>query len=287
LYAVGEGKDKKEAITDALNTLASTLSVSISSNYNAKTVVKEGRISSSEGVYVNDVQSNVKQIRISNYELISAESLGFKKYAVLVKSNKQKLFESMLQETKQDFEIILENEKQLEDANGLQRFTFYKEAKSSLVNLPNTLIVMSVLNPSFDGSNFLQSMQEINAKYEKTLASLSFLIQSDDNAQNLKAVIAKGLSAKKLQLKNASGKMHFNVYVKAKIQEANAYGFTLARSEINIVTKDSNGVIVGSNALNLVGQSSQGYNVAKQDLAQKLNALIQKEGIAKIMGLNI
>jgi LPP20 lipoprotein len=287
LYALGEGKNKEEAIANALNLMASSLSVSVSSSYNAKTVVKEGRVNSSEGIYANEVQSSVKEIRISSYELLKAESLGFKKYAVLLKSNKKKLFDSLLQELKQNFKILAQKEKTMVDANGLKQLSFYANAKKSLQNLPNTLIIMNVLNPTFNSTSYLQSMQEINVKYDELLANLSFSIHSDKNSINLKAPLAKGLSAKKLKIKKSGAKMHFSVYIKSKIEEANSYGFSLARSDISIVTMDSTGTIVGSNALNIVGQSSQGYDIAKQNIVFRLNALIEKEGIAKVMGLDI
>jgi len=287
LYAVGEGKSKKEAISNALNLMASTLSVSISSSYNAKTVVKEGSVSTSEGVYANEVQSDVKEIRISNYEVLNAESLGFKKYAVLLKSNKKKLFDSMLQETEQKLKIINDKEQTYLLSNGLKKLVFYREAQESLKNLPNTLIVMNVLNPTFKGEKYLEQIEKIDAKYEQTLKGLSFSIDTDRNSANLKTPISKGLSAKKLKINRSVSNMHFSISIASKIQKANAYGFTLARSEISIVTRDTKNNIVGSNSLHIVGQSSQGYEVAKQDIAFRLNTLIEKEGIAKVIGLDI
>jgi len=287
LYALGDGKDKKEALANALNNMVSTLSVSISSTYNAKTVVKEGRVNSSEGIYVSNIESDVKKIRISHYELLHAQSLGFKKYAVLIKSNKQRLFESMLQEIRQNFVIIQEKEKTLLHANVLQKLSFYKNTKASLENLPNTLIVMSVLNPSFQSSKYLHLLETMDSKYQNILESISFFIYSDENTVNLQTAIAKGLSAKNFKIESVNTQTHFRVYLTSTIERADSYGFTLARSDINIVTKDYNGVIVGSNTFNLIGQSSQGYSIAKQNLIYKLNVLIKKEGIAKIMGLDI
>ena len=91
LYAVGHGRDRQSAITDALTQMVSTLSVSVSSKFTAKTVVREGSVNSSKSLYTDELTSEVKKIRISNYELLEAYSLGFKNYVVLVKSNKKKL----------------------------------------------------------------------------------------------------------------------------------------------------------------------------------------------------
>ena len=288
LFAVGEGKNKEDAIANGLSQMISTLSVSLSSDFSAKTVVTEGRTNSSDALYINDVKSSVKEIRISNYELVNTASLGFKKYAVLLKSNKGQLFTSMLQETQQEFSLLQEREKNIQGANGLKKLSFYKEAHKTLQNLPNKLIVMSVLDESFDGSAYLQKMQAFEAAYENTLKNLSFFVTTSKNAKNLRAVIEKGLSREKLNIATeGEEKMHFQVHIDANIQEANSYGFTLARSELKITTKDSNGVSVGANRLSLIGQSSQGYEVAKQNLAFKLSELLQKEGLARVLGLDI
>ena len=287
LYAVGSGRDKQTAITNALTHMVSTLSVSVSSKFSAKTVVKEGSINSSSGVYTDESTSEVKNIRISNYELLESQSLGFKNYAVLVKSNKKKLFNSMKKEIEQNFEIIEQERKSVADLNMMKHLTFYKKSKESLSSLPNTLLIMNELNAAFDGAKYLSDAQAINTEYANLLSSITFSLKSDSDAKNLMAPIAKGISAKKLKIANSSGKKHFDIMIKSNIQRASSYGFTLARCTISITIKDSSGAVIGSNSLNITGQSSQGFGVAKENVAIKLNALIEKEGIAKVIGLQI
>ena len=287
LYAVGSGRDKQAAITDALTQMVSTLSVSVSSKFSAKTVVREGSVSSSSGIYTDESTSEVQNIRISNYELLNSQSLGFKNYAVLVKSNKKKLFDSMKKEIEQKFEIIEHERKGVEHLNMIKHLSFYKKSKETLSSLPNTLLVMSELNTVFDGTAYLSEAQAINAEYEELLSSITFSINSNSEAKNLIAPIAKGISAKKLKIANSSGVKHFNIMIKSDIQRASSYGFTLARSAISITIKDSSGAVIGSNKLNITGQSSQDFGIAKENIALKLNALIEKEGIAKVIGLQI
>lgn len=287
LYAVGEGENQKEAIAEALSFMVSTLSVSISSSFDAEVTVREGSIESSDTHYVSKTSTEVKEIRISSYELLQSKSLGFKHYGVLVKSNKRKLFLSMKREIEQNFFIIEQEEKKLKNADAITRLAFYKEKKKSLQNLPNTLIVMNVLNSDFYGDEYIRKTQEISSSYQEIIQNISFSITSNSDASNLKSPIAKGLSSKHLKLNNSSSNMHFSIYIFSNIEKAESYGFTLARSEISIVTKDYRGVVVGSNAINIVGQSSQGFAIAKQNVSYRLNVKIQKEGIAKVLGLDI
>ena len=286
LYAVGDGKDKQEAITNALTLLLSTLSVSISSKQSAKTVIKEGTYhNSSDATYVNETQSEIQKISVTNYELLKSEKLGFKHYAVLVKVDKEKFFNGLKRELAQKFQLIESQEKTLKDKNALAQLAFYKRSLNSLENLQNTLAVMSVLQTSFNTRVFLEKYEKIQKKHDKLLQSISFWV--DANYKALASPIAKGLSAKKLMIKKVNNQKHFRVYVNADIKRASAYGFTLARSNITIKTKDAHSNVIATNSINLVGQSSQGYSIAKQDLVKKLNKLIQKEGIAKVLNLDI
>lgn len=287
LYAVGIGSNKKDAIADALTQMISTLSVEVSSVYTSKTVAKDGKDESFEGTYTKEMQSVVKPIRISNYELLEAKNLGFKNYAVLIQSNKQKLFKSMLQELKQDFKILSSKESVVVHENALKQLHFYKNALISLKLLPNKLLIMQELDASFDSSAYLKKFNEFNYKYDKLHSRISFTLSANQDALNLKAPIASALSAKKFKIATLRGKNHFRIYIKANIHKANSYGFTLARSSIKVTTKDYKGVVIASNSFDIVGQSSQGYAIAKENVALKLRMMIKKEGIEKLLGLSI
>lgn len=287
LYALGFGRDKKSATTDALSQMLSKLSVSVSSKFSAKTLVKEGSITSVNSEYLDEQESEVKRMRISNYEVIHSANLGFKKYAVVVKSEKKQLFESMLQEIQQEFQIIKNKQTVLKRQNVLEQIVFYKETYNSLATLPNKITLMSELNKEFDGSVYIHKMGEIYKHYQELLSSVTFWVESDNNASNLKAAIIKGISSKKIKIADSEGEKHFRVYVRASIEKAGSYGFIMARTTIKIQTKDYKGRVIGSNLINLTGKSTQGYAIAKENVAIKLDKLIEDEGIDSIIGLNL
>ena len=286
LYGVGDGKEKQEAISDALTLILSTLNISISSKYSVKSIVKEGTFqNSSDSTYVNETQSEVRKISVSNYEVIQSEKLGWKHYAVLIKVDKAKFFQGLHKELEQKFQIIETQEKNIVLKNAIEQLAFYKKSLDTLNDLQNRLAVMSTLRSSFDPAIFLNRYEHLQQKYDKLLHSISFWVQAD--YKPLISPIAKGLSAKKFLIKQRRNNNHFTVFVHADIKRATAYGFTLARANISIKTKDIHANIVGENSFNLVGKSSQGYGIAKQDLVKKLNYLIAKEGIAKVLNLDI
>ncbi|OHE06759.1 MAG: hypothetical protein A2513_09455 [Sulfurimonas sp. RIFOXYD12_FULL_33_39] len=287
LYSTGEGKNRDEAIADALNMMASTLSVSIASQFNSKEVVSEGSNSSYSSRVSNEIQSNVKKLRISQYELLNAQELGFRKYIVLIKSDKKKLFESLKTELNQKFELIDKQLKELQNYNVIKQLNIYKNAKEDVLDVPNNLIVMNVLDNSFDSKNYLYKLNMINSGYDNLLSSVSFSIKADSESKNLISSISHGLGVKKLQIKDSVDDKHVIIFVKSDIQKAASYGFTLARSAIEISVEDNNGSVIGSNKLNITGQSTQNYEAAKEGVAVKLNDMIKKEGIGKVLGLDL
>ena len=285
LYAVGEGKGKQEAIANALSDMVATLGVVISSDYNAKTVVKEGLSTSKEATYKNEVRAKVEEIRISNYELLNFKKLGFKRYAVLLRSDKNKLFQSLYEQIRHSFVSI--ETKDLSSYNALEKLAFYRDALRGLQHLKNRLMVMNGLNPSFDSREFLKRYEALQKRYETLHNAISFTLKATRKARLLIPAISKGLTQKHYTIADKTDKNHFTVFVDIKIDYGDAYGIALAQSKIDIVTRDYRNKIVSANTLNITGQSSNGYKAAQQNVAKKFNKLIDEKGIADVLNLDI
>ena len=285
IYSVGEGINKQEAIDNALSSLLATLSVSISSKFSAKSIIKEGQVNSKDATYINETQSEVKKIRISNYEVVEIKKLGFKRYAVLVKVDKRKFFKSLKQELDQKFTAVESWEKRSAKINLLEKLHYYNEVINSFDKLFDTVLVMSVLDNRFDGKYYLNKYEALKNKRDILLKNITFSIVSDDKA--FIAPIAKALAEKKIKIQNIHNKNHFTIIIKTDIQKTKSYGFFILRTEFRFVTKDYKNTIFATNTIELNGHSSQSYNIAKQDLVQKLTRLIHEQSIAKILNLDI
>lgn len=287
LYATGEGASRDEAVANALSMMASTLSVSIASQFSSKKVVKEGSQNSIDTTVSSEVQSDVKKIRIASYEVLNAQETGFKKHIVLVRSEKQKLFLSFQNEIEQRFAMIESDRRVSKKHSLLHELKSYKKAHESMQDIPHILTVMNVLNTSFDFKEYMDAMDKIKGEYSALLASLSFEIRCDEESKNLQAHIRDALIAKKLQIKNGSGERHFSLSVTSDIQKASSYGFFIMRSAIEITLKDSKGSVLSNKKLNLTAQSAQSYEIAKEGIAIKFGEMIKKEGMLKIVDLEL
>lgn len=288
LYATGEGRERKEAIADALNLLASTLSVSVESQFTLQQSVEEGLVTSHQQSSQSRIDSVVEKVRISNYEIVESQEFGFKKYIVLIKSDKQKLFSSLKNELEQKFGTAQKEVESVKESHALRELEIYKKIKTELADVRNTLMVMQALKSDFESHSYLKKAQNLTSLYDEQLSKISFSITCDDESKRLQAPIAEGLGLKKIQIESRNNKReHFNIEVRLKTKESFAYGFIMASSAIEIVVKDAKEVIIGSNKLNIMGQSIHSFDMAQESVAIKLDEMIKKEGIGKVLGLEL
>ena len=270
LYGVGEGVDKETALANALNSIASTLSVSVKSKLTTDT-----RVYTYNGVenYTRDdeqkVALHVKELRLSNYEILESEKIGFNSYAVLVKAYKSALFKSLKDETDKTITLLKNDESTSKSANILEQFYFYEHASYVSDDLFYKSLVLKVLKPSFDDGYIMAEINSINESFSKLKSNITFSVTADKESQNLIDPFKSILSDRGFQIGQKEDRYHLHVSITSNTVFTHAYGFNLARSAINIDIRDSKNKIVLSKKVDIIGQSSQGNEVAKQDVAIK------------------
>ncbi|WP_345974281.1 LPP20 family lipoprotein [Sulfurimonas sp. HSL3-7] len=285
LYEVAEGVDKQDAITKALNLMASTLSVTIASEYKSHTTARSGSINSYQQDVESAIQADVKPIRISSYQLLESTEQGFRRHLVLIKSDKQQLFESLKKELDENIALLEGQKNSIKNGNVIEQLRFYKQADNDFASVRHTLNVMHVLNNRFDSAPYIQAAERYKGGYNDLRSKVTFGFKANRDALNLVEPIKAGLSAEKLLVQDKYDRYHLTVFIAAKIDRVQSMGFDLARTAISVTTQDHLGTTIGSNKLNITGQSTQGYAVAEENVAIKLKRLIDKEGIENILGL--
>ena len=275
LYALGEGKNRDEATANALSQLLSTLSVSVRSTYESTTKVKN--VNGVE-LYTNDVEqkvsSSVKELRVPNYEIVQQEEIGFNSYAVLIKSDKKLFFQSIKDEVDNTIKLLKDDERSYRSSNILKRLAFYKQTSASVDDLVYRSVVLKVLNPEFDDSYIIKEASRFKTAYISLKSKISFSITADKDSQNLVPVVKEVLTAKGFKITEQNSGYHLHVGIRSNIVYTSAYGFDLARSAVDISIKDSSNQTVLAKKIDITGQSTQGYEVAKQNIASKLKAYI-------------
>ncbi len=285
LYEVAEGVDKKEAVANALDMMVSTLSITVASEYKSRTTVRSGAVDSYQQDVDNTVETSVKAIRISNYSVVESTEQGFRRHLVLIRSDKAQLFESLKKELDEKITLLKSQENTLKTRNVVEQLRFYSAANRDFAAIEQTLNVMNVLNSAFDSGPYLKAASRYKNGYDDLRAKITFGFSAERGAANLIAPLKAGLSARQLLILERKDAYHLRINIVANVETVHSMGFDLARTAITLTTQDHTGTTVGSNKLNITGQSTQGYAVARENVAVKLDRLVEKEGIEKVLGL--
>ncbi len=281
LYGTGEGANRQAAIDDALTNMIATFGVSVSSRFEVHTIEYQGRNDSFDKQVAQHTSSEVKKIRISDYEVTDIRELGYKRIIVQVQANKKRLLAGMIATADQQLRQYEFAMKRSRTNDELKQLAIVLDALKALQDLPDTLLVMNALDSTADTKALLQRYEQFLDQKKSLLQRIGFALHSD--LATLKAPVSKGLSEHAFHMtSNASAQ--FDIWIHATMNRAESHGFTLARTTLVFETKDHQGTIVASNTLQLTGQSSQGYDIALQNVVERLNERIASEGIENILG---
>jgi len=278
LYGTGEGISIDDAKNNALNQIASSLSVTISSNFKKS----EGYSSSSKGSSFfrnvkNDVNAEVKKIDFSNVEIVKNKLINGKFY-ILVRINKQKLFNA----TKEKFQIL---DNQITEQLSLKTNNPYEELRNINKAIPkiNKALakanVLYALNSSFDLKGYSKKYSSYLTKKEKLLNKITISV-SNPNDQ---------FSQKLIELLNEKNyKIKPNSVVKIKISTkprlSTTMGMKIARVSVNLKVIANNKTIYSDNIEVKGISNTDSQALAKASIAFKNK--IAKIGIDKILGID-
>lgn len=287
LYATGEGVDRQAAVNDALSMLASNLSITIASRYSA-TATESRRNGQSETAFssTNEIRSEVEKIRISPYDIVQGREQSFRRYLVLVKADRRAIAKSMEQGLAALLLELENKETALGQSDALKKLFFYRDATEALTAERNKLRIVRLLDPSFDPEPFQAAERAYERRYLQMRNSIRFTLSARSHlAGKLLPVLREGINSLQLNVAGNTADDLFRIEVATRESYTMTMNLYLVRTSITLQTVDRRGDTVNSKTLQLVGQSSQNYAVAEENVGIKLKKLIRKEGILTVLGL--
>jgi len=287
LYGIGEGKNQEQAVKNALNNLAERLSVTVQSSYEVNTQIQQGIRNSFSQSSERNLKSEVAKIRISNYSIDKAEKMKYNHYIVLIRSDKEQFYNSLVKELDVKIKKVNDESKIYKSANILKKYDFYKNASQNLNDSITTILVLSALNSEFNDKKYLNEISAINKDFEELRKKINFVVSGDKESSAMIEPVRVALTDNGLKVVNQKNSSSVIVKISTRSEEAAAMGFIVARMVVNIEVKTADGKTVGGNKLMINGHSPQSYSQAKENGAKKLKGMIEKEGINTILGLKL
>jgi hypothetical protein len=210
-------------------------------------------------------------------------------YVVLVKSDKEKFYNSLVKELDVKITALDEKRAAFQDANIVQKAYFYQDAVNETSGFMPTMLVLGTLSDSFNDTKYLKAISRLNNELEAVKKALSFVVSSDKESINMAEAIRVALTDSGFKVINASAKNKNTVTVKltSRAEQSEAMGFIVAKITTNIEVTTADGKTVGGNKLNINGQSPQSFELAKENGSKKLKSMIEQNGLNTILGLKL
>jgi hypothetical protein len=275
IYAVGEGKDKESAQADALSNIASSLSVWVDSQFIIDTKVHE---KNGDENYTKESEQkialHVKQMHIGNFEVVKFEKLRFNSYAMLIRSNKKIVFETLKNESSEALQTLKNDESAMQNTDVLKRLEFYENASKKAEDIVSILSLLKTLQPSFDTALMQEECIHFKESYIALKSKISFEVNADAVSKELVNPMQELISSKGFVLSQKKAQEHLHVKLSSQPLQSTALGFMILRSSIFVEIKDGSNQTIKSKKLDIIGRSAKSFEAAKQNLAIKFREQI-------------
>ena len=282
IYGARDGGTKEEAISNALNAIASKISVSVESTSSIQTNIKT---ENNDEEYSKDstqtVKNHVHKIEFSNYIVKKEEKLSDEKYAVLVQVDKALNAKLLL--TKIDTDIAKYN--QLLATNHKNPIATVKTYNQSIKQIKNrNLIDCSTIKNFMPNSNVndkINQLLEIEKKMTQYQGNIVFAINGDNSAY--KNVLTKQITEK--GFRTSGGSSNITITMNVKENKLKVLGNNILKSIIQLTVK-SGGTVIGQSRITVGAKSRTGYDQARDFTLKKFALRLRdKKIIENLLGI--
>jgi hypothetical protein len=267
LYGVGSGETMSTAKNEALNSMASRLSVSVYSN--TTSITKSTNSGSYSKFNVKKLQLDVEKIKFNDYQIVKS-SVANDNYYVLLSVDRKKLY-------KQKFDELRELDRKIENIyyraskqSALENLRMQDEFFTILDKANSKSNNLLAINPDFYKEQFSIKYNKMKFDFSKIKDSLKFGVKSRNFSKPLVAFLTKN----DLTVVNSGANVKFDII--EDIQYSNYNGWKIAKCNL-LINVISNGKTLNSKNISVTGRSTSSNKSAVQNanksLIKKLNKL--------------
>jgi len=274
-YGMKSGSNKEEAVSHALNEIASKIKVSVEST---STIHTERKIENDEENYKKElsrtIRNHVEKIEFSNYKIKKEQKLSEDKYIVLVEVDKALNAQLLLK--KIDANIAQYN--QLISSKDTNPITTVKKFHKNIKQIKEKdLIDCSIVqsftpNSTVDG--YISKLLSIKKTMEQYQSNILFSIKGND--KSYQDVLIEQISSKGFRTTKEASNISISIDVKEK--ELKVLGNNILKATVQL-TVQSNNAIIGKSRLIVGAKSRTSYQQAKNFALKNFEKRLASEHI--------
>jgi len=277
-YAAAEGKDKNDAITKALNQIASKISISIESKFVSNTVVNNNHYNK---VVQMDINNKVDKVHFNNYTIKNEQHLG-KVYLISLEVNRSNLSQALKNKIKSRFTNI-SNELNMQYKNSVVKLKKYTKILYSLKSLQKKLYVLSSINNKISIKKYLLELSNIKDTISKFHDSVIFHIQGSSTKYT--KVLYNAITQKGYKISKYHGLINLKMSISKK--RINSLGYKIMKGIITLQVfdkKDSS--LVGEKRLIIGGKSISSFTQADEFMLNSFRYKLETNKVlSKLLGI--
>jgi len=283
LYAVAIERDYESALHTALGNLASQLGVSVASSFQTSTQTTNYFAKSLSD---STVSAEVAKIRIADYEVLQTQMLRYDSYALLVRSDKNKLYEALAQELSQEKQSLQKQLNTLERENSkLRRYN----AKALLCDRAHAMVpkigVAAALDRSFDKAVYMEFVSVVEESFIKEQNTLRFTLRSDATSGVFLQKLTEHLAANRFRLGNTADKDTITIKLATKQHATEGLGVSIVNVTNDIALYEHNGVYLGGKRNIFKVRQSQNEAQTLQNASLAFETLLNEKGVQEVLGI--
>jgi hypothetical protein len=289
MYGVAMGKDRDDAVKAALADMVSKLSIDLKSSYSSDQSVNDYY---TKQKITNKIQTEVASIKINNYDIMQAKLVGYDRYAVLIRTDKRKFVNGLIDTLASEKSTIDLEYSLLKNKDSIARYNSLKKMSLQVKKIKHTLSIINELKSSispdkkFNQLIYIADIVKIQQHFEDQKNRLNFYIAADKKASVFVDAVKNFLASKGLNVSNATDKNSVIINMKSDhlIYKSSYFDIAVIHLNLQIV---SNSMLVGGRAFTFkeryAGSMPKAYQGAVLDLHKELGTHTLNDAI----GLNL
>lgn len=281
LYGVGEGKTLKEAKNNALNDMASRLSVTIDSSIQQYKNITSSN--TSVGNYQKKLTQNinveVKKINFTNASVTNSEILN-NSFFVQMKVNRQELFNAHKNAFDLTEQTIQTNVKQSSSLPILERIYALKQLEPTLEKATSQALILNAIENSFVVQPFVKNYQDIQNQAQTLKNNLRVKLSTNLTQKHFANELLSLLNAQGYKIVSTQPNVEIHLNHTVNYSVALGWQITKVSSNISVISSDKT---VSNTVINSVGRSSSSKENALVNASKYFKNEVEKQGLDRVL----
>ncbi len=282
MYGMSVESDRKSAIDAALRDMVAKLGTTIESSYQSNEEVQGAY---SKSVIKNQIKSDVSKIKINNYEVVKSHKVSYREFAVMIKTDKQKLVKGLKENLETQKKNIDQKYLSLKGMDALTRYNSKKELADEASKLLSVIFIISDLDKSFDKQKNLNFVSTKQKQFIAESKSLKFYVSGNKKStkfvNSIKNYLAQNGYNVSSSKKNA---VHIKVDASDNISRTSSVYIAVVTIDVSVFDKKQS---IGGKSIIIKkrynGSDASLYKNASITMEQD----IKKQGINEVIGINL